>query len=48
MARIERQLTIGFVEVADEQHAFALLQRIGQGKDESLPLYAERVATSRE
>ena len=42
---LKRQLTLRFAEVTGEQHAFPLLQRVGQERDESVPLFAERVQT---
>ena len=42
---LKRQLTLRFAEVTDEQHAFALLQRVRQEKDESVPLFPERLQT---
>ena len=42
---LKRQLTLRFAEVTDEQHAFALLQRVRQEKDESVPLFPEWLQT---
>lgn len=42
---LKRQLTVRFGEIADENHAFALLQRVRQNPKESVPLYAERLMT---
>lgn len=40
---LKKQLTVRFGEFRDEQHALTLLQRARQGKDESVPLFAERL-----
>ena len=42
---LKRQLTLRFAEVTDEQHAFALLQRVRQERDESVPLFPEWLQT---
>jgi hypothetical protein len=40
---LKRQLTQRFGEVTDRHHAFALLQKCRQRKEESVPLYSERL-----
>ena len=42
---LKRQLGVRFAEVSDEQHAFALLQRTKQSRNESVPVFAERLQT---
>ena len=44
---LKQQLTLRFAEVTDEQHAFALLQRVRQERDESVPLFCGAVTNSR-
>ena len=36
-------MAVRFAEVSDKQHAFSLLQKIKQKKDESVPVFGERV-----
>lgn len=40
---LKRQLALRFNDVTDTQHALALLMKIRQGRDETVPAYAERV-----
>ena len=40
-AELKRQLTTRFGEITDEHHAFALLQKFRQRREESVPLFAE-------
>ena len=42
-AALKQQLSVRFAEVRDQEHALTLLQKIKQKKDESVPLYAERL-----
>ena len=42
-ARVKGELAVRFAEVSDKQHAFSLLQKIKQKKDESVPVFGERV-----
>ena len=42
---LKQQLTLRFAEVTDEQHAFALLQRVRQERDACVPLFAVRLQT---
>ena len=42
-AELKRQLSLRFNDVADTQHALALLMKVRQNRGETVPAYAERV-----
>ena len=42
-AKIKSELATRFAEVSDKTHAFSLLQKVKQKRDESVPVFAERI-----